>query len=389
MSEGQFLPPPTWVDNAEGFQDMLDHLRGEPALAVDTESNSLFVYHEQVCLIQISIPGADYLVDTLALRDLSPLGPLLCDPAVLKVLHGAEYDLIVLHRNFGFTLCNLFDTMWASRILGWPEHGLAALLQAQFGVSLNKKYQRANWGLRPLPPELDYARLDTRYLLPLCDIQSKELTARGRWAQARDRFARLAQTRWAPKGFDRDGFWQMTGVKTLDDTGRGVLCALYQYREQRAMAENVPPFKILANRVLLELSAQRPHDLEGLRRIHGLSPRLIRQDGQGLLAAIRRGARNPLAWEDRPRAANGSHNGSNGRPSAQEQSRFEALRSWRNATAEERGVEPDIVLTNQALWMVVNRNPRSKADLARDNLLAPWQLEEFGNELLAVIRRTP
>ena len=97
------------------------------------------------------MPGADYLVDSLALHNLPGLGLLLADPAVLKVFHGAEYDLRVLNRDYGFAVENLFDTMWASRILGWPAHGLAALLKDHFGVHLNKKYQRANWGKRPLP----------------------------------------------------------------------------------------------------------------------------------------------------------------------------------------------------------------------------------------------
>jgi ribonuclease D len=131
MKDRGSLPPPIWVDTPAGFRAMLTHLRGAPALALDTESNSLYAYQEQVCLIQFSVPGTDYLVDPLALRDLSGLGPILADPAVLKVLHGAEYDLSVLQRDFGFKLNSLFDTMWASRILGWPAHGLAALLKAQ------------------------------------------------------------------------------------------------------------------------------------------------------------------------------------------------------------------------------------------------------------------
>jgi ribonuclease D len=368
---------------------MLSHLRGEPALAVDTESNSLYVYQEQVCLIQISVPGTDYLVDPLALQNLSGLGPLLADPDVLKVLHGAEYDLSVLDRDFGFTVANLFDTMWASRILGWPAHGLASILKDRFGVSLNKRYQRANWGLRPLPPEqLNYARLDTHYLLPLYEIQAQELEANQRWPQARHRFQRMLKTRWEPKDFDPDGFWQLSGVRGLDDVGRGVLRELYLFRDQRARAENRPPFKVLTNKVLLALSEQRPRNRKDLQHIKGISQRMAGRYGRGLLAAIRRGQAQPLAWDERPRTNGGSSHRSNGRPSAACQARFEALRAWRNTTAEVRGVEPDIILTNQTLWAVAHRNPRRLKDLTRDELLAPWQVDEFGGDLLAVVQRT-
>lgn len=388
MGDQQSLPPPIWVDTKPGFRAMLARLRGEPALAVDTESNSLFVYREQVCLIQISVPGADFLVDPLALDNLSALGPLLADPGVLKVLHGAEYDLAVLNRDFDFVVANLFDTMWASRILGWPAHGLAALLKSHFGVTLNKRYQLANWGLRPLPAaQLDYARLDTHYLLPLQAIQAQELEALERWPQARHRFATLAATRSEPKRFDPDGFWRMSGVRDLDDAGRGVLRQLCVFRDQRARAENRPPFKVVSNQALLALSGRRPHKLEDLHHVRGISQRMVNRYGQGLLAAIRRGASQPLSWAERVRPGNDSSGEANGRPSAACHARFEALRAWRNALAEARGVEPDMVLTNQMLWAVAHRNPRSQADLVGDGLLARWQVDEFGDDLLKVIRK--
>jgi ribonuclease D len=388
MNDQQPLPPPIWVDTQPIFRAMLSHLRGEQALAVDTESNSLYVYQERVCLIQISVPGTDYLVDPLSMDDLSDLGPLLTDSAVLKVLHGAEYDLSVLHRDFGFTFANLFDTMWASRILGWRAHGLAALLEMQFGVHLNKKYQRANWGLRPLPPaQLDYARLDTHYLLRLQAIQSRELETRNRWPQAQHRFTKLVNTRTEPKGFDPDGFWRISGVRDLDDVGRGVLRELNLFRDQRARTENRPPFRVISNQALLALSVQRPQSLAELPQIKGISRRMAGRYGRGLLAAISQGTERPLAWQDRVRPNNASTSRPNGRPTAACQARFEALRAWRNEAAEERGVEPDIVLTNQTLWGVAYRNPRRRTDLSHDDLLARWQVDEFGDDLLAVVRQ--
>lgn len=390
MENTEALPPPIWVDRPATFQAMLERLKGEPALAVDTESNSFYVYEEQVCLIQISVPGADYLVDPLTLKDLSGLGPLLADPAVLKVFHGADYDLTVLHRDYQFTISNLFDTMWASRILGWPAHGLAALLKEHFGVTLNKKYQRANWGIRPLPPaQIDYARLDTHYLLRLKDLQAKALHEANRWNQAQHRFAQLAKTRAVPKEFDPEGFWQISGARDLDDAGRGVLRELYHFRDHRARLRNRPPFKILSNRAMVALGEQRPHTLEGLRKVSGVPSWLVKQSGQHMLSAIERGARHPLAWEDRPRGHNNRDKGQNARPTRECQARFEALRAWRNATAERRGVEPDIVLNNHTLWALAQRNPTALSHLTEDDLLAPWEIKEFGKAVLAVLENLP
>jgi ribonuclease D len=387
MENTDALPAPIWVDRPAPFQAMLERLQGEPSLAVDTESNSFYVYEEQVCLIQISVPGADYLIDPLTLKDLSGLGPLLADPAVLKVLHGADYDLTVLHRDYQFTVSNLFDTMWASRILGWPAHGLAALLQEHFGITVNKKYQRANWGIRPLPPaQIDYARLDTHYLLRLKDLQVKALHEANRWDQAQHRFAQLAQTRSVPREFDPEGFWQMSGARDLDDAGRGVLRELFNFRDHRARLRNRPPFKILSNRALLALSEQRPHTLDGLRKVSGVPSWLVQQSGSHMLAAIERGAQRPHAWEDRPRTHNNHEKNHNARPTRECQARFEALRAWRNAAAEQREVEPDIVLNNHTLWAIAQQNPRTLAQLAENDLLAAWQIDEFGQAVLDVIK---
>jgi ribonuclease D len=256
-------------------------------------------------------------------------------------------------------------------------------------VRLNKKYQRANWGLRPLPPEqLDYARLDSHYLLDLHDLQARELATCKRYSQAEHHFSRLVKTRWEVKGFDPEGFWRLPGARDLDDTGRGVLRELYLYRDQHARSENRPPFKVISNKALIGLAELRPQSSANLHLVKGISHRMVNRYGRGLLATIQRGLEHPLSWNERPRHTNSTGPAANGRPSAATQARFEALRAWRNATAEARGVEPDIVLNNQTLWAIAHRNPKNHADLTRDDLLAHWQAEEFGLDLLAVVRRT-
>jgi ribonuclease D len=156
------LPPPILIADEDGLRQLLGALASCPVVAVDTESNSLHAYRERVCLIQFSTPTADYIVDPIRLLDLSPLAPFFANPDQEKVFHAAEYDLTCLGRDYGFECVSIFDTMSAARSLGWPHVGLAAILDAHFGVTLNKKYQRADRKRRPLTPEqLDYARLDT------------------------------------------------------------------------------------------------------------------------------------------------------------------------------------------------------------------------------------
>ena len=109
---------------------MILDLSGEPVVAVDTESNSLYAYRERVCLIQFSSPEKDYLVDPLEI-DVSTLAPLFASTEIEKIFHAAEYDLLMLDRDFGFRVSNLFDTMVAARILGWKAVGLGSILREQ------------------------------------------------------------------------------------------------------------------------------------------------------------------------------------------------------------------------------------------------------------------
>src|SRR3989304_2551096 len=167
MQPGE-LPDPILITHPRQLEALAKTLASEAILAVDTESNSLHAYREQVCLVQFTTSQADYLVDPLVLLDLSPLAGLFSNPNIEKIFHAAEYDLVCLKRDFGFSFANLFDTMLAARILGRPGVGLGSLLESEFGVPLDKRFQRANWGQRPLPPSLlAYARLDTHYLIDL------------------------------------------------------------------------------------------------------------------------------------------------------------------------------------------------------------------------------
>jgi ribonuclease D len=171
--------PPVFITHSAQLDTLLRQLRHHDSVAVDTESDSLYAYREKVCLIQLSIPGADFLIDPLASIDLRPLAPLMAEEKIQKVFHASEYDVMCLRRDFGFAFHNLFDTMWAARILGWKRVGLGDILQEQFNITLDKKWQRHNWGKRPIEPAaLAYAQFDTHYLLSLRDVQPGNCSSR-------------------------------------------------------------------------------------------------------------------------------------------------------------------------------------------------------------------
>jgi ribonuclease D len=277
---------PVLVADAAAVEELSRALAGEPAIAVDTESNSFHVYRERVCLIQISTRAADYVVDPLA-TDPRPLGPVLA-AARAVVLHGADYDVRCLKREYGFTVPGLFDTMAAARRLGRAGLGLSALVEQQFGVRLVKGFQRSDWGRRPLTPEqVGYAALDTHFLLPLYDVLASELAARGAAAAAGEEFARIAAVEPRPKVFDPDGWRRLKAVRELDAGARAVLRALWIAREERASALDRPPFKVMPESALLEVARRRPQTEEELLRVPGVTPVVLRRMGAAALAAVR------------------------------------------------------------------------------------------------------
>lgn len=368
--------PPIWIDHQEPLKDLLSILLKQPLVAVDTEGDSLYSYFDKVCLIQFSIPEADYVVDPLN-ANVSILAPFFADESIQKVFHAAEYDFLSLKRDYGFTFANLFDTMLAARVLGWPRYGLGSLLKEYFDVKLNKRFQRYNWGQRPLSAEaLSYARLDTHYLLPLRQIQLERLQAANRWREAQAAFARETQVEPTPKTFDPDDFWRVKGARDLSAAQQAILRELYILRDKIARRIDRPPFKVMNNSVMLKLARIQPHNRETLRQIKGVGKKLVRYNGSEILQAIRQGQQSPPPHYQR--SAN--------RPDEKTRTRYETLRHWRNNLAAERGVEPDVIINNDTLMSIARRNPKSLKALACLDELGDWQCETYGRTVIQILQ---
>lgn len=352
---------------------MCASLLRQPRIAVDTEANSLYVYREQVCLIQFSIPGVDYLLDPLSLHDLTPLADIFSSPENEKIFHAAEYDLIGLQRDFDFTFVNIFDTMLAARILGYKQLGLGNLLAEKFNVELNKRFQKADWGARPLPPDLvDYARLDTHYLLDLRDALEVELRAKDRLDLAREDFLRSCYVTNGSKQV-KERWERVDGQQDLTSRGRTILNELCLGREKLAERLNRPVFKILNDQLLLKLAQTEPDSLEMLKTV-GLTERQIDRFGRAMLEAIQRGKTAPLV-----RATEVE------KPSNDILNRLNKLKAWRKKKAEELEVESDVVLPRPYLLPLAGKNPRTLEALSLLMDDSPWRVAHFGEEILKTL----
>ena len=370
----QTLPPPVWVDKPETFHQMLGDLTVQPRLAVDTESNSLHAYREQVCLVQFTTPGKDYVVDPLALHDLSALGPIFSDPKIEKIFHAAEYDLICLRRDFAFEFANLFDTMHAARVLGYQFVGLDNLLAEKFNFEMDKRHHKADWAVRPLThAQLDYARLDTHFLFDLRNVLEEELNEKDRLSIALEDFARACKADLPKERVNGTSWRRFSTRKDVSPRELTVLSELCISRDRIAERMNRPVFKVVSDALLLDIARNLPEkdvDLGGL----GLSPKQVRLWGSEILEAVKRGTVAPLVEREQSR-----------RPSDRTLKRLERLKNWRKKVAQDLSVESDIVLPKTYLNSLAENPPKSMQELEAILHDSPTRFKKYGEQIFRLV----
>jgi ribonuclease D len=348
-------------------------IRAAGRFAIDTESASFHRYTDRVYLVQLATETAVWIVDPLALDDLAPLGRLLADPEVEATFHDADFDLRTLHRDYGFTARTLFDTRVAADLCGEPGVGLAALLERYFDVTLDKRYQRADWSARPLADEmLGYAADDTRYLVRLRDLLGDRLAALERSAWAEEEFARLESLRWEPPEAET-AYERLKGAGKLNARQRAALRELHQWRDGMAEAADRSPFRIAGNDVLVAVATALPRNPHALRAVAGMPPSLARRRGEGMLAAVERA--RALSDDELPRRERAR------RPPPDETvtARFDRLRTLRTARADAVGLAPGLVCPNATLMAMARAASDGPVDYERAGLKR-WQRSVLGTE---------
>ena len=371
------LPPARIINSQDTLSHMVAELKKQPAIAIDTESNSLHSYQEQVCLIQISIPGADYLVDPFLVQDLSPLGEVFANPNIQKVFHAGDYDLATLKRDFSFEFANIFDTMLAATALAEPAIGLAALLEKYYDITLVKKYQRADWGKRPLDPEmLIYAQGDSHYLIELRDLLVEKLKEVGRLENVLEDSAALARITLPMKDHEED-IWKVKGSQDLKLHALSLLKQLNHLRETIAEQKDVPPFKVISAKALIEIATTQPHYLEELSLLPSFSPSMIRRYGKQLMQVVKDWRENPVPVNPRK----------NHRLSDRELKLREKLGEWRKEVGEKEGIPSNAVLSRDLLELIAGHDPQSDQELVEVMRDYPYHYKQHGQAILILIKR--
>ncbi|TYO95435.1 ribonuclease D [Geothermobacter ehrlichii] len=366
------------IDTTRELREFARFLGEQPVIAVDLEADSMHHYTEKVCLLQFTAAGRTALVDPLALPDLEPLRAPLEDSAIRKLFHAADYDLRCLRRDFDLQVRGLFDSMLAAQFCGEEKIGLADLLGKYFGLEIDKKYQRADWTVRPLPEEMvAYAAGDTAFLDWLAGLLEERLRQLDRlfWLEEE---CRLLQEVAFENG-DGPLFMRFKGAGRLGRRQLAILEALLRWRDKRARRRDVPPFRIIGNKSLLSVATAAPRTLRAMAGLEGLSPKLIDRYGRELLRCVEEGLSLPVE-----RLPSFPRRGRQERDPRVEE-RLARLKAWRTAKAADLGLDPGVLINNSLLEAVARLNPRRETELQAIEGMRDWQRQVLGAELLACL----
>jgi ribonuclease D len=368
-----------YIDTPEQIELFLDDMTGVRELALDTEGASFHRFIDRIYLLQITTRERSAVIDPIPLGTPARLGEVLEDPAVEVVLHDADYDLRLLHQDYGWHVRNIFDTRIAAQLLGIKSFGLAALLEQFFGVQLDKKHQRADWSLRPLTQGmLDYAAQDTRYLLDLRDELRSRLEKLGRLDWAKEEFERLEGTKWQDED-DSLNFLRIKGARDLTRRELALLRELVPWRDGIARELDRATFRVMGNEVLLDISRTAPKTAQQLAGLKGMPRGILERGGAAILSAVKRGLE--VAEEHLPKFPRAAK--------WEREEDFDAnvtkLKSVRDAAATRLSLDPGVLCSRERLEAIARRKPTRLKDLEEVPGLRRWQIAEMGEEFVQAL----
>jgi len=327
------VPPHRFIVDDDGLHGLADALREAPWVALDTESNSMFVHREQVCLLQLNVGGVLFVVDPLAFG----VDPRRTPSSALEALraglgrtdrplwlHGGEYDVACLRRDFGIVLGGIWDTQQAASLLGWSKTGYGSVVEQVCGVALGKAFAQYDWATRPLEPAaLAYAIDDVVYLPRVAEVLRRAVVEADIVDEVAEQNAVVAATGWSG-GFDPSALWRLRDVERAPPEALKLLARLLRWREDAAAVANVPPGRLVNNEVLLAIARHPPTSVADLKRA-GVKASVLGRHGDDALHAIRAAAFDDVP--QRPRAVP---------PTPAMVARESRLKSWRREESERR-----------------------------------------------------
>ncbi len=354
-------------------------LAREPRLALDFESDGFHHYKERLSLVQIAAPGQAWILDPLAVKDVSALGAILANPGIVKVLHGSDYDVRTLDRAWGFRIKGLRDTATATQLLHPELMGLGRAIETYLGIKLPKlvRLQRSDWSRRPIPADaLEYAVLDVAHSLALDDLLMAKLKELGRDGWLAEECALMESIRYEPPPPPEEACFGSKGAFDLEPRALAIFRELWMVRERSAEQVDRPPFKVISAEALLAIA--RDPDVDG-DKIPNANWRWLDAMRGEIIAAVQRGrAAEPIIHPSRLKR----------RPSPwtpEGRTRWQVLHAVRVAKAAELGIAPSTLWPTRSLEALCIDPERLEPELSGQSEFSVrrWQRELLAGPLRA------
>lgn len=380
---GDARAKPLLITREDELAKAARRLARSPRVAFDLESNGMHAYRAVACIIQLACDDEIIIVDGLA-TSLEPLGELLCSPDTEKIVHDVSFDARILAES-GVRLANVRDTSIAARMLTRPATGLAALLQSELGVHIDKKMQQHDWSERPLTTAmLAYLSGDVVSLSALADRLFTEVAERGIADEVEEETRyRLGQATTAAGTEDaRPPYVRLKGIDKVPAVELPILRHLAQIREELSRELNVPPYKVIGPDVLFEIARKKPETLDQLGTIRGaMGGRRARSIANELLDAVAAGLEDGAipdqerVWFEKPRIP--------GAVLRARRAREQRLTRWRKEEAKRRGVDEQAILPGHCLQGLADiGDPPSLDAISRVPGIGAFRVARDGEALL-------
>ena len=365
------------LTTSEQVSDVARLLSQQPRIAVDTESNSRHKYPESVCLVQIATKLGVYLIDALTVKDMTPIGEVLADASVVKVIQAAANDVLAFDRQWGFRVRNIFDTETAARFVGFKQTGLSALSESLLGVHMQKdsRIQKSDWTRRPLRQDaLAYAAMDVWHLLDIQGELERRLQALQRLEWVSEECARIEEIRYQPQDPD-SAFLSLKGSGMLNGQERAVLKRLFTVRESEARRRGIPPSYVLPHETLVTLASNPDSDLS---KVPQMRNHVRSRFGNHLRDALHRGLadpqirlptrsmviRDPLVYDEN----------------------LTILKNWRRSLARQLAIGEALVWPSRSLERLA-RAPKEFGTELKSVEVRKWQVVQFSASLRSLLPR--
>ncbi|MBU1233154.1 MAG: ribonuclease D [Proteobacteria bacterium] len=283
------------IDNVEDLQALVERARKTNAVALDTEFVWERTYYPRLGLIQLALSNEEcFLIDPCALDDLSPLGELLADPAVVKIFHDAPQDIAILRNATGVDPKNIFDTRLAAGFAGLSSTlSLGALIELLLDIKLEKTETRTDWLNRPLHTrQKEYAMDDVRYLRAIrVLLLARIMPETVKWLE--EELQKLND----PKNYigvsDLSRYRKIRGASKLNRPSLAILQELASWREEEARKRNRPRGHIVRDSVLLCIARQQLRDKSAIQECGDISSRCVNAYGDILIQLVNKGLSRP------------------------------------------------------------------------------------------------